>query len=482
MSDNPISATEVASASTDWLEVRLQAMKTAQVDGGPPDAQLRHDRLTRLLVLLREEADDFCAALDADFGGRPREISLMSDIMATFSSAKYARGKLKKWMRPQRRQGVFPFNLFGARVEVHPVPKGVVGILGTWNVPLFTTLAPLAFALAAGNRALIKPSEMVPRTSALLEEAMAKRFAADEVAVMNGDAGVAAAFSALPFDHLILTGSTTTGKLVMRAAAEHLVPVTLELGGKSPVVIGRSADLTLAAERIVLGKLLNSGQVCVSPDTIYVVAEQLEQFIAACREAWLRFCPAGGDGLTALLDTRQTERLQAGLDELETLEARVETLGEPPTDATDRRWPLRLAVTPPAQSQLAQTEIFGPILQLEQYQSIDEAIAQINAGPHPLALYYFGSDAAEEKQLLERTLSGGVAVNDVQLQVAALDAPFGGVGGSGMGHYHGREGFDEFSHARTVYRSGWWDPRQTFGLVPPYGPKLYEQLKKSMRL
>jgi coniferyl-aldehyde dehydrogenase len=478
---------ELAEALVQRLPLQLQAMKQAQERAGVPDAGERRDRLSRLLQLLREQADEFCAALDADYGGgRPRETSLMSDVMATFSSVKYARGQLGKWMKPQRRQGVLPFNLFGARVEVHAQPKGVIGILGTWNVPLFTTLTPLAFVLAAGNRALIKPSEFVPRTSALLQEAIARRFAEDEVAVCTGDARLAAAFSAQPFDHLVFTGSTATGRRVMQAAAANLVPVTLELGGKSPVVIGRSADLQLAAERIVLGKLLNGGQVCVSPDIVHVAAEQLEAFIVACRAAWQRYCPPGSEAsLSALIDQRQRSRLQGSLDELSALGVRVENCASSPAvglDAGERRWPLRLVIAPPAHSRLAQEEIFGPILQLESYQQFDEVIAHINAGSSPLALYYFGRDQAEEQRLLSHTRSGGVAINEVLLQVAAVDAPFGGIGGSGIGRYHGREGFDEFSHARTVYRSGWWDPRAKLGLLPPHPPALYEQLKKTMRL
>ncbi len=481
----PPAATPDAAA----LHARLQAMKAAQGRDGPPDAALRIDRLSRLLHLLRDRADDFCRALDADFGGRPRETSLMSDVMATFNSVKYARSRVRRWMKPERRGGVFPFNVFGARVAVERVPKGVVGVLGTWNVPLFTTLAPLAFVLAAGNRALLKPSEFVPRTAALLEEAVDALFAADELAVVNGDVALAAAFSALPFDHLVLTGSTATGLRVMQAAAGQLVPVTLELGGKSPVIVGRSADLGLAAARIVAGKTLNGGQICVSPDVVYVAAEAVEAFAAACADAYRRLYPpaVGDEALTAIIDARHHARIEGYVDEVRARGGRVvecgATLASTPAAAGPaRRLPLRLVIDPPADSRIAREEIFGPVLHIEGYAEVGEAIARINAAPRPLALYYFGRDRDEERRVLRETVSGGVAINDVMLQVAAHDAPFGGIGGSGMGVYHGREGFAEFSHPRTVYRSGWWDPRAALGLTPPYPKALYARLLKTLRV
>ena len=463
----------------------LEAMQTAQRDAGPPDAALRIDRLERMIRLLDDHAERFCDALDADFGGRSRLTSLMSDLLATTDALRYAKRGLRAWMQPQQRRGVFPFNLFGARVEVQRAPKGVVGILGTWNVPLFTTISPLAFVLAAGNRAMIKPSEAVPRTSELLASAIAASFAADEIAVVQGGPEVSARFAALPFDHLVLTGSDRTGRKVMQAAAEHLTPLTLELGGKSPVILGTGADLGLAARRILAGKVMNAGQICVSPDTVYVPAPQLEPFIEACRAAYAQLVP-GGVQDTAVVNDAHHQRVQGLVAEASAAGARVITLGA--TDgagsvdpAAGRRPALTLVVDPPAASRLAREEIFGPVMQIETCKDVDDAVARIQRGPSPLALYYFGRDAAEERRVIERTRSGGVTVNDVVMHVAALDAPFGGVGGSGFGRYHGREGFEEFSHARTVYRSGWWDPRRALGFEPPYGPKTYDQLRRAMR-
>ncbi len=461
----------------------LARMQVAQLEGGEVPAALRIDRLTRLLRLLREHADEFCATLDEDFGGRPREVSLMNDVMATFNSVKYARAHVRRWMKPERRQGVFPFSLFGARVRVEHLPKGVVGILGTWNVPLFTTLSPLAFVLAAGNRAMLKPSEFVPCTAEALRKAVQAAFAEDELTVVCGDARAAAAFSALPFDHLVLTGSSATGMRVMRAAADRLTPVTLELGGKSPAIIGRDADIALAAKRIVEGKAMNAGQICVAPDTVFVPRARLETFIAACAQTHQRLFPvtAGGEALTAIVNARHRARLEGYLAEIRTRGGRIVDCGGG-LSTNSRRWPLQLVIDPPQDSRIAQEEIFGPVLQVETYTEIEAVITRINAGSRPLALYYFGADAREERQVLAHTISGGVAVNDVLLQVAAHDAPFGGVGASGMGAYHGREGFAQFSHARTVYRSGWWDPREKLGLVPPYSGQLYARLLKTLRL
>ena len=470
---------------SDPISNRLESMQRAQRDAGPPDAALRIDRLQRLMRLLDDNAERFCEALEADFGGRSRLTSLMSDLLATTDALRYAKRGVSGWMQPQRRRGVFPFNLFGARVEVQRVPKGVVGILGTWNVPLFTTISPLAFVLAAGNRAMIKPSETVPRTSELLASAIAASFAADEIAVVQGGPEVSARFAALPFDHLVLTGSDRTGRKVMQAAAEHLTPLTLELGGKSPVILGSGADLGLAARRILAGKVMNAGQICVSPDTVYVPAPQLEPFIEACRVAYAQLVP-GGVQDTAVVNDAHHQRVQGLVAEASAAGARVITLGASDgagivDPVAGRRPLLTLVVDPPAASRLAREEIFGPVMQIETCKDADDAVARIQRGPSPLALYYFGRDAAEERRVIERTRSGGVTVNDVVMHVAALDAPFGGVGGSGFGRYHGREGFEEFSHARTVYRSGWWDPRRALGFEPPYGPKTYDQLRRAMR-
>lgn len=465
----------------------LERMKLAQQSQGFVPAALRIDRLHRLMRLLQNNVEEFCATLNADFGQRSRETTLMNDILATFSSMKYARSQVPNWMRQDQRAGVFPFNLFGARVEVRHDPKGVIGILGTWNVPLFTSLAPLASVLAAGNRAMIKPSEHTPQTAALLARLVADFFDEDELAVVNGGVEVSTAFSQLHFDHIVLTGSARIGRSVMRAAADKLVPVTLELGGKSPVLIGKSASIEKAAHRIVLGKTMNAGQICVTPDTVYLPENKLEEFIHACVREHQAMYPTGAQdsGITSIINASHQQRLEKYLQELASRQVRVIACGRHVTDTAEaikqKCWPLHLVISPPADSSIAQDEIFGPLLQIETYSDIRDAVSKINAGDLPLALYYFGHDAQEERWVLDSTRSGGVTINDVLIHVAAHDAPFGGVGASGMGKYHGKEGFLEFSHARTVYRSGWWDPRKTFGLVPPYSEKVFSQLRKSIR-
>lgn len=460
----------------------LRAMQLGHGQAGAVSAATRIDRLTRLMQLLDKHADAFCEALDQDFGGRPPCVSLMNDILSTQGSLKYARSNVRRWMKKDRRSGVLPFNLFGARVEVEHTPKGVVGILGAWNVPLFTTFAPLASVLAAGNCAMLKPSEFVPRTSALLESAIAEFFSPNEIQVITGSVEVSRAFSSLPFDHLVLTGSSGTGRAVMRAAAEHLVPVTLELGGKSPAIIGRTADLALSAQRIITGKTMNGGQVCVTPDTVYVPEPQLEAFVSACCAAYVRLYPANSTEtvLTAIINDAHEQRLDGYLQEIKDSGGRVVSCS-PDASNSGRRRALQLVISPPADSRIAQDEIFGPILQIETYTDLDKVIERISHGPIPLALYYFGRDKNEERRVLDRTRSGGVSINDVLMHVAAHDAPFGGMGHSGMGAYHGREGFLEFSHPRTQYRAGWWDPRQALGLVPPYSDKLYARLRKMIR-
>jgi coniferyl-aldehyde dehydrogenase len=462
----------------------LHRMQSAQQSGGAVSTEVRIDRLRRLMAMLEQHAEAFCSTLEQDFSGRSRETTLMNDILATFGTVKYARRQVRRWMRPDRRAGVLPFNLLGARVEVRHEPKGVVGILGTWNVPLFTTLAPLASVLAAGNRAMLKPSEMTPNTSALLAKAVSASFDRDELSVFTGGVEVSSAFSRLPLDHLVLTGSARTGRAVMQAAAEHLVPVTLELGGKSPVLVGRSADLVQAAHRIVLGKTMNAGQICVTPDTVYVPAESLEAFLQACVAQYQAMFPQGANdgGWTSVINAQHGQRIRACLEELKARGARMVPCGLVGAEPDGQRLSLVLAVDPPVDSRLAREEIFGPVLQVQTYQTLAEAVERIHAGDSPLALYYFGQDKTEERYVLDHTRSGGVAVNDVMLHVAAHDAPFGGVGASGMGCYHGYEGFLQFSHPRTVYRSGRWDPRRALGLVPPYGPKVYERLRKTLRV
>jgi coniferyl-aldehyde dehydrogenase len=357
----------------------------------------------------------------------------------------------------------------------------VVGIIGTWNAPVFTLLSPLASVLAAGNRAVLKPSEIAPRTAAVLAAAVAQSFVPEELAVVTGGPEVASDFSQQAWNHLVFTGSTAVGKRVMQAAAENLVPVTLELGGKSPVLIGQSADIRNVAERIAVGKALNSGQLCVAPDVVWVHASQLEELLAGLQTFYSGQYPtvANNPDVTPVVNAQHFARVESYVADAGARGARVLMAGDWPTaeGATQRRMPLRLVVNPPADSQIASHEIFGPALVVRSYGVLAEAVAELNAGERPLALYYFGNDAAEQQWVLDHTLSGGVSINDVTMHPALHDAPFGGVGASGMGHYHGHEGFLEFSHARAVYSAGGHDPRREWGMLPPYSEQFAQMIR-----
>lgn len=472
-------ATEVAA-----LAALVARQKASRIAEGPVSLAVRKDRIQRAINMLVKHRDALCEAVNADFGNRPRVVTLMYDLMGSIASLKHARKEVGKWMKPQRRKGVMPFSLFGAKGWVEYHPKGVVGIMGTWNYPLYTTIAPLAYVLAAGNRAIIKPSELNPRTANVLAAAVAEFFDPSELAVVNGGLELGQAFSAQPFDHLVLTGGTAVAKAVMRNAAEHLIPLTLELGGKSPVIVSRSADISLAAERIMVAKGTNSGQLCVNADYVYVAKESLEPFIAAMRGAHDGLYPGSygsNPDWVSLINERHCSRVDSYVSEAISRGVRVETFGGPFVGPQAKRLPLRLVIDPPADTAIMQQEIFGPALVVLTYERLEDAVAAINARPRPLALYYFGQDAAEERYVLDHTISGGVSLNEVAMHPALDDAPFGGIGDSGMGHYHGHEGFLEFAHARTVYKAGWYDPRKRFGLLPPYSKKLESMIEKAIK-
>ncbi|MDE1165250.1 MAG: coniferyl aldehyde dehydrogenase [Pseudomonas sp.] len=461
-----------AISSTDELSALLSEQKAAFNAQGAASAPQRRARIQRVIDLLVAHHPALTEAMDADFGGRPQGFSLMNDVLGSLGSLKHARDHLEGWMQDEPRPVFSPYDQLGAQAWVMYQAKGTVGILGTWNAPLYTLLSPLASALAAGNRAILKPSEVTPRTAALVAQLFAQLFDPLEVAVVTGGADLAQVFTAQPFDHLVFTGSTAVGKSVMRNAAQNLVPVTLELGGKSPVIVGRSATLGTAAFRLALSKTTNSGQVCINPDLVYVPREQLEHFVQAFASAYREFVPQVSDNpdVVAVVNAQHLSRVENLVQQAARAGARVVSLPyAQPADGQNRRRPLQLVIDPPQDSLILHEEIFGPAMVLLPYDEVDQVIAQINARPRPLALYYFGDDAQEQRHVLSHTVSGGVTLNDVMMHAALHDAPFGGVGASGMGHYHGREGFIEFSHMRTVLKAPEHDPRREWGLLPPYG-------------
>ena len=399
-----------------------------------------------------------------DFGGRSQFESKMADVLGPVLEINHALGHLGRWMRSRRRRTELLFATNTAYVMYQP--KGVVGIIAPWNFPVYLALGPLIAALAAGNRAMIKMSEYTPRTTEAVRALLADCFPEDEVAVFGGGVAAAQAFSALPFDHLVFTGSPAVAPHVMRAAAANLTPVTLELGGKSPAIVAPGADFTAAARAIAHGKTFNCGQICVSPDYALVPKARVEEFAAAVAGVFRGFVPEvrGNADYTSVVNSRQHSRL---LDLVADARARGATVTVAGTIGPDRRLPLHVITGVRDDMRVAREEIFGPILPVIGYDTLDGAISYVAARPRPLALYPFGFDAAALATVLGATHSGGVTVNDWGWHVFNHDLPFGGSGTSGMGSYHGEEGFRELSHAKAIFKRHRYFPVGLF--YPPYG-------------
>ena len=445
------------------LELQRRAFA---VDPDPLPAE-RRERLARLARMLRKNAAGIHDAISADFGMRSAEETELLEQFTSLEGIAHARGNLRSWMRAERRPVAW-WSLPGS-ARLLRQPLGVVGIIVPWNYPLYLAVSPLTAALAAGNRAMLKMSEHTPRFSALFESLVAKAFRADEIVVVNGDAAVARSFAALPFDHLLFTGSTAVGREVMKAASANLTPVTLELGGKSPAIVTGSFDIEESARRIMYGKLINGGQTCVAPDYALVPVDLVNPFIHACRAATQAYYPVLGTNpqYTSIASDRHLRRLAAYVDDARNLGASIHNLHDEPTD-TERRRMAPVALTDVSDAmRVMQEEIFGPILPVVAYDRIDDAIAYVNARPRPLALYYFGARGADLNAVLSRTVSGGVTVNNTAFHVVQESLPFGGVGPSGMGQYHGRAGFDTFSKLKPVYLDGRLSASSL--LRPPYG-------------
>ena len=447
-----------------------------------PSLAVRRDRLARLKRLVTVHEARFVEAIDRDFGGRSSHETRLAELYIVASEIADADKHLARWMRPQR--VATPIHMKPATARIERQPLGVVGVISPWNYPVQLALAPVAGALAAGNRVLLKPSELTPATSGLLQELAADAFAPDEFAVVLGDASVGQAFAATPFDHLFFTGSTAVGRAVARAAAENLTPVTLELGGKSPAVIAPDADLALAAPRLVAGKLLNAGQTCIAPDYALVPAGSEEAFVRSVERAAATLYPSyvANPDYTSIVNERHRARLAALLDDARALGATVIELNpasESPVSGSRKMLP---ALVLGANDRMAvmREEIFGPILPIETYSTIDDAIARINARPHPLAFYYFGRDGMRAGKVLAETLAGGVTVNDTLWHFAHKNLPFGGVGASGIGAYHGEASFLTFTHRKPVFVQ----PRIAASklLYPPYGAKFEKVLALLKRL
>jgi coniferyl-aldehyde dehydrogenase len=445
-----------------------------------PDWAARRDRLERLRALLLDNEDALVRAIDQDFGGRPATETQIAEIFPSLQELKHALAHGAGWMKP-RNVGVSKWFL-PASAQVMPQPLGVVGVLAPWNYPLYLSIAPTVAALAAGNRVLLKPSEFTPAFGELLAGLVAERFAPEEFAVVLGGAEVAASFSALPFDHLFFTGSTAVGRKVMTAAAANLTPVTLELGGKSPTVITPGYPLAHAVERILAGKLLNAGQTCIAPDYVLLPRDAIHAFVAEARRQARHMVPQGltNDAYCSVVNARQYGRLVRLLEQARGVGVSIEALFDgPQQDEAGHRLAPQLLLDPPSSLELMQEEIFGPLLPVVPYDRVDDAVQFINARPRPLALYWFDQDGARTDEVLQTTHAGGVSVNDTILHVAQDTLPFGGVGPSGMGHYHGKWGFETFSKLKPVFRQARFNGVKLF--TPPYSPLTFKLLKLMKR-
>jgi coniferyl-aldehyde dehydrogenase len=469
------------------MDAMLQAQRAAFMAELPVSAAVRKDRLQRCINMLVDHGDALCDALSDDFGHRSREQSMITDITGTITALKNAIKNVDKWMRTEKRKVDFPLNLLGAKAAIEYQPKGVVGVIAPWNFPVQLTFGPLAGIFAAGNRAMVKSSEFTPSVAAKFEELASQYFAREELAFYSGGPDVGQAFAKLAFDHLIFTGATGIGKHILHAAADNLVPVTLELGGKSPTIIGRSADVASATQRIAMGKMMNAGQICLAPDYLLVPKDKEDAVVEGVRQAVSVMYPKLLDNpdYTSVINSRHRDRLQSYLDDARDKGADIVEVNPANEDfraSNGNKMPLYIVKNPTDDMKVMQEEIFGPVLPVKTYDKLDEAISYVNAHDRPLGLYYFGEDGGEQRKVLDHTISGGVTVNDVIFHVAVEDLPFGGVGPSGMGSYHGADGFKTFSHAKSVYRQPKIDVAKLAGFLPPYTDKtrktIASQLKK----
>ena len=467
---------ETSSNTASALHDRFAIARSAYAVTRMPGAQARRDALEQLDRLLTGNVKEIAAAISADFGNRSLHETQLLEIFPASAAVKDAKRHVKSWMKTKRSWASLWF--LPARTELRPQPLGVIGIIVPWNYPILLAVAPLAGALAAGNRVMIKMSEFTPKTGALFAQLINKYFSPDHVCIVNGDAEVAREFSALPFDHLLFTGSTSVGKHVMRAAAENLTPVTLELGGKSPAIIGPECKIDEAAEKILFGKCLNAGQTCIAPDYVLLPRAQEQAFATAAQAVVARLYPslAKNPDYTSIISVRHLQRLKDYLDDAAAKGGTVLAISpaNESLEGTQKIAPTLIANVND-DMRVMQEEIFGPILPLVAYDNLDQAIAYVNARPRPLALYYFGNFDDHIQRVLDETVAGGVTINDALLHISQDHLPFGGVGPSGMGSYHGKFGFDTFSKLKPIYHQPALNGLSLF--KPPYGKRFDSLIK-----
>ena len=474
------------------MESVLKLQKKLHIEEGPASIELRKDRLNRCIKMIKEYSDEIIDALQKDFGNRDPKSSFLTEIATTIGVLQHAIKNVDKWTKDEKRPSNVdrPFfirmlmGFLGSKSYIKYQPLGTVGVISPWNFPVNLILAPLGGIFAAGNRAMIKPSELTPATSEVTKRMFEAYFDKSEAAVFTGDAEVGAAFSALPFDHLLFTGGTQIGKKVMKAASDNLVPVTLELGGKSPVIVDENADLSDVAKKVMRGKTMNAGQICLAPDYLMLPKGKSEEFAKASNEAISEMFAdlKYNEDYTSVINERHYERINELVSDAKEKGAEVIQINPADEDFEQQelhKIPPTLVLNPTDEMKIMQEEIFGPVLPVKEYEDFDETVNYVNSKDRPLGLYLFSKDKNKEKKVLDNTTSGGVTLNDVIWHIGQEELPFGGVGPSGTGSYHGHVGFKEFSHAKAVYKQ--FSADLMAQMMPPYKGKMFESMKNQIK-
>tara|TARA_Y100000389_G_scaffold142636_1_gene140675 strand:+ start:836 stop:2269 length:1434 start_codon:yes stop_codon:yes gene_type:complete len=476
------------SSSFENMNEVLNLQKKKFINDGPPSIELRIDRLNRLKSMLIENRYELTDALSSDFGSRSKNASLLSDVYTVLPEITNAINNIKRWTKDEKRSSNKPFSLFGAKSYIRYEPLGTIGMISPWNFPVNLAFGPLASIFAAGNQVMHKPSELTPATAALMKELCDKAYDQDEFATFLGGPETGEAFSKLNFDHLLYTGSGNVGKHVMHAAAQNLVPVTLELGGKSPVVVGNSADIKATAKRVMFGKTMNAGQICLAPDYVMVHKDKKDEFISEAENAVADFYPdiKNNDDYTSIINERHFNRLNELIDDAREKGATINQINPANEDFTQQEFfkiPPTIITNTSDDMRVMTEEIFGPVLPVVEFTEVKEALDSINSKDRPLGLYYFGTDKNEQSNVLNNTSSGGVTINNVVGHIQQQDLPFGGVGPSGMGRYHSQDGFKNFSNARAVFKDvPFFMDNLAFGMIrPPYKEGFENFIKKILK-
>ena len=473
------------------MESVLKLQKKLHIEEGPASIELRKDRLNRCISMLKEYSDEIIEALQKDFGNRDPKASFFTEIVSTIGVLEHAIKNIDKWTKDEKRPSNVnqPFfirlmmGFLGSKSYIKYQPLGTIGVISPWNFPVNLVLAPLAGIFAAGNRTMIKPSELTPATSEVTKKMFEAYFDKSEAAVFTGDAEVGAAFSALPFDHLLFTGGTQIGKKVMKAASENLVPVTLELGGKSPVIVDEDANLSEVAKKVMRGKTMNAGQICLAPDYLMLPRGKGKEFADASSDAIgemfkdLKY----NDDYTSVINERHYDRINELVSDAKEKGAEVVQINPADEDFEQQelhKIPPTIVLNPTEDMKIMQEEIFGPVLPVKEYDDFEETVNYVNSKDRPLGLYLFSKDKNKEKKVLDNTTSGGVTLNDVIWHIGQEELPFGGVGPSGTGSYHGYDGFKEFSHAKAVYKQ--FSADLMAQMMPPYKGKMFESMKNQV--